>query len=92
MTMMTTKQFNAKASMYYEVQILNMINLSAVSGTARCHPYFNTFNGKWNSLSQHATTMVDARGEEMYKHLLQSPHFHNTLRVNFPEDFNLQAM
>ena len=46
MTMMTTRQFNAKVSMYYKVQILNMINLSAVSSTARCHPYFNTFNGE----------------------------------------------
>lgn len=46
MTMMTTRQFNAKVSLYYKVRILNMINLSAVSDTARCHPYFfNTFNG-----------------------------------------------
>jgi len=84
MTMMTTRQFNAKVSMYYKVQILNMINLSAVSSTARCHPYFNTFNGEWNSLSQHATTMVDARGEDMYKHLLQSPYFHNRSKVKLP--------
>jgi hypothetical protein len=47
MTMMTTRQSIAKVSMYYEVHILNMTNLSAVSGTA--------------SLSQHTTAMVDAR-------------------------------
>jgi len=63
MSVMTTKQFNAKVSVYYEVQILNMINMSTVSGTARWHPYFfNTFNGDRNSLSQQTTAMVDAGG------------------------------
>jgi hypothetical protein len=47
MTMLTTKQFNVKVPMYHEVQILNMIKLSADSGT----------------VSQHTTAMIDARGE-----------------------------